>query len=119
MANTGVRMGRLILLILQLVVGWFAGQAIVRWLGLNGGLPVRLALYVAVFAALCWIVGLVAGEVLQGTSRPSARALASALIGGAIGAAVLFIPQLKPYLGNFNDLYLPLIGAVLGYQVRA
>lgn len=110
-------MGRLILIVLQLAVGWFAGQAIVKWLGLGNDL--KIALYVAVFAALAWICGLVAAEILQGVPKPSPRALVSALVGGAIGAALLFIPPLKPFIGGIQDLYLPLIGAVIGYQVRA
>mgnify|MGYP001313739579 CR=1 FL=1 len=110
-------MGRLILLVLQLVIGWFAGLAIVKMTTFGGNL--KLAVFAVVFAALAWIVGLVAAELLQGVNRPAPRALVSALIGAGIGVALLFIPQVQPYLQGFNDLYLPLIGAVLGYHVRA
>ncbi len=114
-------MGRLILFVLQLVIGWAAGFALVAATKFQG--PLKLVMFAVAFAAVAYIVGLVAAELLQGVARPTPAALVSALIGGGIGLAILFlppyIPQLKPVLAQVQDLYLPLIGAVLGYHTRA
>ena len=110
-------MGRLLLIILQLAVGWFAGREIVSRIGLDGNL--KLAVTVIVLALIAWVLGLVAAEVLQGVAKPTSRALVASLVCAAIGAALLFIPQLQPYLTGFRDLYLPLIGSVIGYHLRS
>jgi hypothetical protein len=114
-------MGRLILFVLQLVLGWAAGLAIVRYTNFTG--PMKLAMFAIAFAAVVYLIGLIAAELLQGVNRPAPRALISALVGAGLGLLLLvlppYVPQLKPFLAQIPDLYLPLIGAVLGYHVRA
>ena len=115
--GNGGTMGRLLLIILQLAVGWFAGREIVARIGLDGNL--RLAVTVIVLAVIAWVLGLVAAKVLQGVREPGSPALIASLVCAAIGAALLFIPQLHPYLGGFRDFYLPLVGSVIGYHLRS
>jgi hypothetical protein len=110
-------MGRLILFVAQLVVCWFAGQALVRWIRIDTG-DLQYFLYAVIFAALAWICGLVGAEVLQGVERPSPRTLLWSLIVGLIGAGLLFVPQVRGMLPSMPVLVLPLIGAVLGYHLR-
>ena len=110
-------MGRLILFIVQLVVGWFAGQAIVHWLAFGGG-SLRIFLFALVFAILAWICGLVGAELLQGVAKPSTAALVSSVVVALIGAAITFVPQMQGLIRGLEDLYLPLLGAVLGYHLR-
>jgi hypothetical protein len=113
-------MGRLVLFVMQLVIGWGAGLALVKATPFQG--PLRLALLAVAFAALAWVVGLVAAELLQGVPRPTPATLAAALIGGGLGLAILllppYVPQLKALLARVPDLYLPLVGAVIGYHLR-
>jgi hypothetical protein len=117
----GNSVGRLILFVLQLVLCWAAGLALVQATKFQG--PLKLVMFAVAFAAIAYIVGLVAAELLQGVGRPAPRALASALIGAFLGLGIIFlqpyVPQLKSVLAPIQDLYLPLIGAVLGYHVRA
>jgi hypothetical protein len=114
-------MGRLILFVLQLVVCWAAVLALVQATKFQG--PLKLVMFAVAFAAVAYIMGLVAAEFLQGVGRPAPRALVSALVGAFIGLGILYlppyVPQLKPFLAHIQDLYLPLVGAVLGYHVRA
>jgi hypothetical protein len=111
-------MGRLILFLLQLVVCWFVGQAVVeKWLGFGGKL--ELLIYAAVFAAFAWICGLVAAELLQGVEKPSQRTLLVSLVVAAIAAAVLiFVPQVKAFVGGVPETAIVLAGAVIGYHLR-
>ncbi len=111
-------MGRLILFLLQLVVCWFAGQAIVeKWLGFGGRFEPLI--YAAVFAALAWVCGLVAAELLQGVEKPSHRTLLVSLIVGALVAVlIIFVPQVTAFLRGVPQLALVLAGAVIGYHAR-
>jgi hypothetical protein len=111
-------MGRLILFLLQLVVGWFVGQAVVeKWFTFGGRLG--LLIYAVVFAVLAWICGLVAAELLQGVEKPSQRTLLVSLAVAAIAAAgLIFVPQVKSYLSGVPEIAVVLAGAVLGYHMR-
>jgi cytosine/uracil/thiamine/allantoin permease len=113
-------LGRIILVLIQLVVGWFAGNAILKWLALSG--PLELAALVAVLGLLMWVCGLVGAEVLQGVGRPSHRALVWSLVGAATGVALWkyggWVPVLKDVIKGLNLKYLPLALAVIGYQLR-
>jgi hypothetical protein len=109
-------MGRLILFLVQLVVGWFAGKAIVAAIPI-GGTP-RLFIYAIVFAILAWICGLVAARILQGVADPSTAALTASVICGLIGAALLLVPQVSGLIRGVDTLAVPLLGAVLGYHLR-
>ena len=113
-------LGRIILVLIQLVVGWFAGNAILKWLALSGLL--ELAALVAILGLLMWICGLVGAEVLQGVARPSHRALVWSLVGAAIGVALWKyggrIPVLKDVIKGLDLKYLPVAFAVIGYQLR-
>ncbi|MEZ5773138.1 MAG: hypothetical protein R3D33_00050 [Hyphomicrobiaceae bacterium] len=114
-------MGRLILFLLQLVVGWFAGQAIVeKWLSFGG--PLQLFIYAIMFAVLAWICGLVAAELLQGVAKPSQQTLlASVVIAAIVAAVIIFVPQVKSLLAGIRGVdstLLVLIAAVLGYHAR-
>ena len=114
-------LSRLILLVLQLVVAWFAAPVIVRYIpGLRG---MQLFVYAAVFAVLVWVVGLVLSQVLRETGQPSSSTLVAALVLALIGAAIVtwlpvFVPDVRGTMRNLPDLAYPLIGAVLGYHIR-
>jgi hypothetical protein len=106
--------------LIHLVVGWFAGNAILKWLGLSGLL--ELAALVAILGLLMWICGLVGAEVLQGVSRPSHRALLWSIVGAGVGVALWkyagSIPVLKDLIKGYDLKYLPVICAAIGYQLR-
>jgi hypothetical protein len=114
-------LSRLILLVLQLIVAWFAAPVIVRYIPGMGRL--ELFVYAAAFAVLVWLVGVVGAQVLKDTGTPSSAALASALVVALIAAAVYtwlptFVPDAKRVMLNLQEKAYPLIGAVLGYHLR-
>ena len=114
-------LSRLILLALQLVIAWFAAPVIVRYIPGMGRL--ELFVYAVAFAVLVWLVGLVAAQVLRDVGTPSSAALASAVVVALIAAAVytwlpLIVPDAKRVVLNLQEKVYPLIGAVLGYQIR-
>lgn len=83
-------MGRLLLFLLQLFVGWLAGQAIDdRWFDFGGKL--KLLIFAAVAAALSLVSGLVAAELPQGVDKPSPRNLLLSLVLGLVVAAALLL----------------------------
>jgi hypothetical protein len=114
-------LSRLILLLVQAAVAWFATPAIVRYIPGLGGL--QLFVYAAVFAVLVWVVGLVLSQVLRETGMPSSATFVAALILAMIGAAVVtwlpvFVPDARTALRVIPDLAYPLIGALLGYHLK-
>jgi hypothetical protein len=114
-------LSRLILLLVQAAVAWFATPAIVRYIPGLGGL--QLFVYAAVFAVLVWVVGLVLSQVLRETGMPSSSTLVATLILALIGAAIvtwlpLVLPEARTALRAIPDLAYPLIGALLGYHLK-
>jgi hypothetical protein len=113
----GSMLSRLILIALQLVVGWFGAPYILKYLPPLGG-DVQIFIHGAVFAVLVWLVGLIAGQVLKDISTPSPATLVWALVGGLAGAALILfkVPAMIPL--NFQPLLLPLVLAILGYMLK-
>ena len=114
-------LSRLILLALQLAIGWFGAPYIVRYIPNLGGL--QLFVYAVVFAVLVWVVGLILSQVLRETGMPSSSTLVTSLVVALIGAALItWLPTLVPDLAGpmrqLPALAYPLIGAVIGYHVK-
>lgn len=116
-------LGRLVLLLLQIVIGWFGANAIMGWVA--GSVPGAFSIYV--FAIVCAIVvfltGVVAAQVLKDVGTPAGHTLSWSL-GLALIAALLweFGPSL-PLLseipwGRVPEKYAVLAGAILGYHVK-
>ncbi len=109
--------GYMLLVILQFIAAFFAAPMVLRYIPVQG--DPRTFVHAAIFAVIVWIVGLVASFALKDVRMPSTGTLASALIGAMIGAALMLFPQLLAAIPfKFPPLYLPLIGAILGYLLR-
>jgi hypothetical protein len=114
-------LSRLVLLGIQLMIGWDSAPYIMRFVPGLGAL--RLFVDAVVVAVVVWIVGLVLSQVLRDATMPSSATLVACLILALIGAAVVtWLPAIAPDLSRAvhelpADAY-PLIGAVLGYHVR-
>ena len=113
-------LARLILLLLQFAVGWFAAPHIKRYLPALGTLDV-FALAV-IFALLVCMVGFIGAMVLKDVAPPSSATVTTTLIVALILAALTLVPQVMAFVNQFvkgvpRDVY-PLIGAVLGYAFR-
>jgi hypothetical protein len=112
---------RIVLVLAQLAVGWFAAPYIVGFI--HGLGPLQLFVYAIVLAVLVWIVGLALSQVLRDTRAPSNQTFVAALVGALIGAAVITVlpaiaPGLLILLPGVPARAYPLIGAILGYLVR-
>ncbi len=112
-------LGYLVLIALQIVVGWFGKDMIAAQIP-NQGALIDGIVDAACFAVIVWLVGLIGSLVLKSVRRPGAPTLLSALVGALIGAAIiLFLPDvLKALPGQVNPGFIPLAGAILGYLVR-
>lgn len=109
--------GYLLLVVLQFIAAFFGAPMVLRYIPIQG--DPRTFVHAAIFAVIVWIVGLVSSFALKDVRMPSTYTLAGALIGSVIGAALMFFPQLLAAIPfKFPPLYLPLIGAILGYLVR-
>jgi hypothetical protein len=117
----GKMLSRLVLLALQLVIAWFTGPEIIRYIPGLGVL--QLFVFAVVFAVVVWVVGLVLSQVLKGTGTPSSSTLVASLIVALIGAALItwlpgLVPDLERSLRQIPTIAYPLIGAVLGYHMK-
>lgn len=109
-------LGRLILILLQLVIGWFATPEVLRYVRFGGDIQIFVQGIAA--AIIVWLVGLVAAQILKDVPTPSGATLAWSLIGGLVGAALVvfkitgMVPISAPPL-------LWIIGlATLGYTLK-
>lgn len=116
-------LGRLILLLLQIVIGWFGANAIMGALG--GAVPGTFALFVfaIVVAIVIFLVGVIAGQVLQGVWVPSSRTLTWSLVFGLVAALLWQFGPTLPVLSEvpwarIPDKYAVLAAALLGYHIR-
>ena len=114
-------LGRLIQLLFQLAVGWFAAPHIVRYLPKFGGV-VDLFVYAIIVALLVTVVGFVGSLVLQGVGTPTTGTLMSALVLALIFAALTLVEPVTAFVSSVTpgirpQVY-PLIGAVLGYFIK-
>ncbi|MCB1515085.1 MAG: hypothetical protein H6876_01620 [Hyphomicrobiaceae bacterium] len=109
--------GYLVLVVIQFAVAFVGAPFVLRYIPITG--DPQTFVHAAIYAVLVWIVGLVGCFVLKEVRMPTTGTLASALIGAMIGAALMLFPQLIAAIPfKFPPLYLPLIGAILGYLLR-
>ena len=110
--------GYLLLVVLQFVAAFFGAPAVLRYIPVQG--DPAIFVHAAIFAVIVWVVGVLGSFALKDVRMPSTATLASALIGATIGAALMvFAPQLLAAIPlKFPRLYVPLVGAIVGYMVR-
>ena len=113
--------GRLMLILVQFVVGWYAAQEIVKGLPSFGNLDIFLL--AAIFAVLVWAIGLLAAAVLKDVSRPGPPALMFAFAAALLFSALTVFPEAQRAVasvaGNLDARIYPLVGAVVGYAIQS
>jgi hypothetical protein len=113
-------LARLILLLVQLAVGWFAAPYIAAYIPRFGALDIYV--YAIIFALLVTIVGFIGSLILQGVGTPSTGTLTFALLFAIVFAALTMLQPVTSLVADFvPGLPLrayPLIGAVLGYLLK-
>lgn len=109
-------LGRLVLILLQLAVGWFAAPQVLRYVPVGG--DAQIFVYAVAAAIIVWLVGMIGAQILKEVATPSAGTLAAALLGGLIGAALVVFKINAMVPVNVPPLLWPLGLAVLGYAVK-
>jgi hypothetical protein len=112
-------LGRLILILLQVIIAWIAAPIIA------GYVPVPGAFSLFVFAIICailvFLVGVIAAQVLRDIGQPGTGALTWALVFGLIAAALAtWGPELLPQVpwSRVPGRTMVIAGAVIGYMLR-
>lgn len=109
--------GYLLLVVLQFISAFFGAPMVLRYIPVTG--DPKVFVHALVFAVIVWIVGLLGSFALKDVRMPTTHTLASAMIGAVIGAGLMFVPQLLAAIPfKFPPLYLPLVGAIIGYMAR-
>ena len=114
-------LGRLMLILVQLVVGWYAALEIAKALTQFGSL--YMYLLALLFAVLVWAIGLLAAAVLKDVSQPGPSALLVAFATAVVFSVLPLFPEAQNAIvsvtGPFDERLYPLVGAVLGYSVQS
>lgn len=112
--------GRLVLILLQLAVGWFAAPKIAVYLPKLGTLDIFVM--AAIFAMVVWLVGFIGALVLKDVGQPTPSTLVVSLVCALIFAGLTLIPDvmsaIKSVIPHLDKKYYPLIGAVIGYAIK-
>ncbi len=116
---------RLVLIALQLGIGLWAGgwiaDVVVRGLGAK---DFDVIIYAIFYAVVVWLVGLAGSGVLKGLRSPTVATLAITFVGGLVLGILLLVGPIHDAVGSiiaFERIpatVIPVIGAVLGYQIK-
>lgn len=112
-------LGLIILIALQFALALLGAPQVVRLISVPGDLKI-FATAIA-YAVIVWIVSLVGAFALKDINVPSGKTLGACLVGALVGAALTFIPGLTaaiPLKGIDYKVYLPLLGAIIGYVAK-
>lgn len=112
-------LGRLVLIFLQVAIGWTGAPFIRQHIPVSGAFD--LFVYAAIFGVIVYIAGILAALVVKDVGSPSPAALTTSLVVALIAAAFAtygwdLVPQLPG--GTISKRGLVLAGAVLGYMFR-
>jgi len=109
-------LGRLVLVLLQIVGGFVLGKMAMGYIPVKGELS--LFVFAVVVSVLVLLIGVVAAQVVKDVGVPHGGALSSALVLALVMALIwTFGPGLVPDLpwSKVPDEWAVLAGAVLGY----
>jgi len=110
-------LGRLILILLQAIIGWFAAREIAGYIHL--GHPFDPFIFAIICAIIVFLVGVVASLVLRDIGQPGSSTLTWALVCALIAAAIaMWGPMFVPQISRIPDNGLILAGAILGYLIK-
>ncbi|KAB2917938.1 MAG: hypothetical protein F9K29_08885 [Hyphomicrobiaceae bacterium] len=111
-------LGRLVLLLLQIVVGWFGTVTIMSYIKFG---QFRLFIFALVAAIVVFLIGIISAQILKEVGTPSSHTLSWALVFALIAAALwTFGPQFLADIpwGRVRGEYAVLAGAILGYTIK-
>lgn len=114
-------LGRLVLFLLQIVLGWFGSDALMSKVG--GSIPgsFKLFVFAVIASVVIYLIGVLAAQILKEVGAPSSATLSSTLLFALIAAALwTFGPGLISQIpwGKVKPEYAVLAGAILGYTIK-
>ena len=114
-------LGRLILLLLQIIGGWFGANAIMKYISVGG--EFRIFIFAVACAIVVFLIGVIAAQVLKEVGQPSSHTLSWSLALALIAALLWKFGPGLPVLsdipwGRVQDEYAVLAGAILGYLIK-
>ena len=113
-------LGRLILLLLQIVIAWLLAPIITDLINVNTGF-FELFILAVIFAIIVFLVGVLGAQVLRDIGQPGSATLSFSLILALIFAAIAtWGPQLLPSAlwTRVPEDVLVLAGAIIGYWAK-
>ena len=111
-------LGRLVLLLLQITLGWFASNALMTYVKFG---EFRLFIFAVIAAIVVYLIGIIAAQVIKDVGSPSSQTLSASLVLALIAAAIAtWGPSLIPQIpwSQVPDKYLVMAGAILGYMFK-
>jgi hypothetical protein len=113
-------LGRLVLLLLQIAVGWLGTNAIMSYIRLG---EFRLYIFAVVAAIVVFLIGVIAAQILREVGTPSSHTLSWALVCALIAALLWSFGPGLPVLSDVpwervRAEYAVLAGAILGYTIK-
>lgn len=110
-------LGRLILILLQVIITWFAAPKVAAYVHLGGELDKFV--FALICAILVFLIGVIGALVLKEVGSPGSATLTWSLVLALIAAAIaIWGPQLVPAIARIPDNALILAGAVIGYHAK-
>jgi len=110
-------LGRLILILLQAIIAWFAAPKVASYIHL--GRLFDPFVFAVICAIIVFLVGVVAAQVLRDVGQPGSATLSWALVCALIAAAIAtWGPSFIPQIGRAPDNALILAGAIIGYLIK-
>lgn len=112
-------LGKLILILLQVVVAWAVAPVIRKYIPVSGQL--EWFILAAIYAVIVYVVGILAALVIKDVGTPSPAALTASLVLALVFAAIAtFAWQYIPNIPNssISKQGFILAGAILGYFIR-
>lgn len=114
-------LGRLVLLLLQIVGGWFGTNAVMQHIP-NAG-QFDLFIFAVVAAIVVFLIGVIAAQIVKDVWTPSGHTLSWALGFALIAALLWTFGPTTPFLkeiswGKVPAYYAVLAGAIIGYMIK-
>jgi hypothetical protein len=117
----GRMLGRLLLIAVQLVVGWYASVELMKLVPSFDHFDIFVM--AAAASVLIWLVGVIAGAAIKDLAEPGPPTLMFAFAVSVMFAAIAMLPDVHhavaSVLGPIDLRLYPVVGAVIGYAIQS
>ena len=114
-------LGRLMLILVQAVVGWYASMELVQVMPSLGSLDIFLL--AGIFALMVWAIAVLAAVVLKDLETPGPTAFLFSFATAVLFASLAILPDVQSavssVVGTIDVRIYPLVGAVIGSAIQS